>query len=110
MAEDTKQSFYHHHNAIDMVIALHRYESINTQQEVAGLAVRYGPPVVNGRIQTEEVNLHAATGIYAPRESFPAEVTPTVLLEDAIAELYRVKGIGPKGETGKVKTSAERRC
>ncbi len=102
--------FYHHHNAIGMVIALHRYESINARQEAAGLPVRYGPPVVNGRIETEDVNIHAATGIYAPRESFPADKTPTLRLEDALTELYQARGIEPKGGTGKVKTSAERTC
>ena len=85
--------FYHHHNAIGMAIALHRYESINAQQEEAGLTVRYGPPVVNKRIQTEDVNIQAATGVYILEDSFPIEASPTITLEMAIAKLYRARGI-----------------
>lgn len=93
-----------------MAIALHQYEKINAQQEAAELLVKYGPPAHEGKIQTEDVYIQSATGVYVPRDSFPADKTPTLRLEDAIAELYRVRGIEPKGETGRVKTSAERTC
>lgn len=108
MAEETKPEFYHLHNALGMVCALHLYEKMNAQAETAQLPVRYGPPVVRERIQTEDVNLHAATGIYVPRELFPADRTPTLKLEDTLAELYRVRRIPSKSEA--VKTSAERTC
>ena len=113
MAENSffKPKFYHHHNAIGMVVAMHQYESINTEQERAGISVRYGPPVINGRIETEDVNIHAATGIYIPEVYFsPIDKKPSLELEDAITELYRVREIEPKERTERTKTSAERTC
>lgn len=104
--------FYHHHNATGMVCAPHLYESINRQMEQAGFPVRYGPPALQDIIQTEDVNLHAATGIYVPTELIPIDVPlPALTLEKAIAELYRVKGIeGKKYEAKEIRTSAERTC
>lgn len=110
MSEETKSEFYHLYNALGMVCAPYLYEKMNQQAATAHLPVRYGPPARQGKVQTEEVNLHAATGIYVPRELFPVDGTPTLRLEDALAELYRVRKIPhvPSSET--VKTSAERTC
>ncbi len=108
MTEEAKVEFYHLHNALGMVCALHLYERMNSQAAAAQLSVRYGPPVVQGKIQTEDVDLHAATGIYVPATLFPADRTPTLSLEDALAELYRVRKIPARSEA--VKTSAGRSC
>lgn len=101
--------FYHHHNAVGMVVALHRYQAINAQLEAAGIAVRYGPPAYGERVLTEDVSLHTATGIYISKESFPEKTTPVLRLEDAIAELYSARRI-PTGKTDEVTPSAARTC
>ncbi len=101
--------FYHHHNATGMAVALSRYQAINAQQEAAGITVRYGPPAHGERVLTEDVTIHAATGIYIPRESFPEEATPVLRLEDAIAELHSARKI-PTGRREESTPSAARTC
>ncbi len=87
-----------------MVCAPHRYEAINAQMEVTGVLLRVGPPAHQGNIQTLDVHLLTATGIYLPEPKEPA-----LRLEDALAELYNVRKIAPTDHE-KVKTSAERTC
>ena len=87
-----------------MVCAPHRYGAINAQMEVTGVLLRVGPPAHQGNIQTLDVHLLAATGIYLPEPKEPA-----LRLEDALAKLYQERGIGT-AHTEQIKTSAERTC